>query len=106
MGIADLPRIVSSSDSLRAEAALAEVLHRQRQILENLQESVLTLDLEGYITGWNQGAEELFGYRADEAIGRNVLFLYADDGAVEDESDDPPIPGRREFDVRRRRKNG
>ena len=87
-------------------AALAEVLHRQRQILENLQESVITLDLEGYITGWNQGAEELFGYSAAEAVGRNVLFLYADDAALDEENDDPPMPGRREFDVRRRRKNG
>lgn len=81
-------------------------LHRQTQILANLHESVITMDLQGYITGWNKGAEELFGYPASEAVGRNVLFLYADDDAIDAESLDPPVPGQREFDVRRRRKNG
>ena len=39
---------------------------------------VITMDLAGYITGWNEGAERLFGYSAEEAIGQHVLFLYAD----------------------------
>jgi diguanylate cyclase (GGDEF)-like protein/PAS domain S-box-containing protein len=39
----------------------------------------LMLDQAGYLTAWNEGAERLFGYRAGEALGQHVLFLYTDD---------------------------
>jgi diguanylate cyclase (GGDEF)-like protein/PAS domain S-box-containing protein len=42
-------------------------------------EPIITMDMNGYLTGWNRGAEYLFGYSAQEAIGRHVLFLYADE---------------------------
>lgn len=38
-------------------------------ILDNLHESIITTDAEGYIATWNKGAERLFGYTAEEAIG-------------------------------------
>ena len=40
---------------------------------------VITMDMHGYLIGWNRGAETLFGYTADEAIGQHILFLYADE---------------------------
>ncbi|CAN7214770.1 EAL domain-containing protein [Pseudoduganella sp. LjRoot289] len=47
-------------------------------------EAALELDLAGYLTAWNAGAEALFGYTAQEALGQNILFLYTedDDGAM------------------------
>ncbi|MEO7497814.1 MAG: EAL domain-containing protein [Massilia sp.] len=66
----------------------------------------LTLDLAGYVTGWNKGAEAMFGYSADEAVGRHALFLYADD------EEDPGIAelfledGSSLIEVRRRKKSG
>ena len=90
-----------------ARAAAAARLHRQAQIMDQLQESVVTMDLDGFITSWNRGAERLFGYSAREAIGRHILFLYADPDA-----DDPSLQdvfleqGGREMEVRRRRKDG
>jgi diguanylate cyclase (GGDEF)-like protein/PAS domain S-box-containing protein len=41
-------------------------------------EPIISMDLAGYLTGWNAGAQILFGYTQEEAIGRHVLFLYAD----------------------------
>lgn len=35
----------------------------------------LTTDTNGTITGWNPGAERLFGYSADDAVGRNIEML-------------------------------
>ncbi|MFZ2525566.1 MAG: PAS domain S-box protein, partial [Candidatus Ferrigenium altingense] len=49
-------------------------LARQQQILDQIHDSVIAMDLSGYITGWNKGAEQQFGYTAEEAIGKNILF--------------------------------
>lgn len=35
----------------------------------------ITLDLAGYVTGWNGGATELFGFSAEEAIGKHLVLL-------------------------------
>lgn len=79
-------------------------LLQQGQILDQIHESVMTMDLIGFITSWNKGAEQLFGYTASEAIGRNILFLYEDDNA--DIDDAFTEFGGREMEVRRRKKSG
>jgi PAS domain S-box-containing protein len=48
-------------------------------IIENTEEAIISKDLEGVILTWNQGAERLFGYRADEVIGRPITFLFTAD---------------------------
>ncbi|WP_342117512.1 putative bifunctional diguanylate cyclase/phosphodiesterase [Pseudoduganella sp. OTU4001] len=79
-------------------------LQHQSQILDQIHESVLTMDLNGFITSWNKGAERLFGYSAVEAVGRNIIFLYDD----EDETFGDPFleQGGRLMEVRRKKKNG
>jgi len=95
-------------DLARMEAKVEE----QSQILDHIHDSVITMDLSGYIMGWNKGAERLFGYTAAEAVGRHILFLYADDGSETLEEEDDLFynafldHGRREFEVRRRKKSG
>ncbi|MFB9241086.1 EAL domain-containing protein [Massilia antarctica] len=90
--------------STRAYLDLEAELSQQAQILDQIHESVLTMDQTGYITSWNKGAERLFGYSAQEAVGRNILFLYAEedtgfhDAFVEQ--------GGRMMEVRRRKKSG
>ncbi|HEX6152249.1 MAG TPA: PAS domain S-box protein, partial [Solirubrobacterales bacterium] len=48
---------------------------RLTAIIRSSDDAVLTKDLTGVITGWNQGAERLYGYRAQEAIGQHVSDL-------------------------------
>jgi diguanylate cyclase (GGDEF)-like protein/PAS domain S-box-containing protein len=86
--------------------ALSSQLQHQSQILDQIEDSVITTDLLGYITGWNKGAERLFGYTAQEAIGQNILFLYVEDGEDTGPEDDPMLSGGREMVVRRRKKSG
>ena len=86
-------------------ASEAEV-RRQTQMLDQIRDSVITMDLDGYIVGWNRGAEQLFGYAASEIIGKNILTLYADT-----DEDDPLFNaflenGSHEMTVRRRKKSG
>ena len=79
-------------------------LQHQSQILDQIHESVLTMDLNGFITSWNKGAERLFGYSAVEAVGRNIIFLYDDED--EDLGDEFLEQGGRLMEVRRKKKNG
>jgi diguanylate cyclase (GGDEF)-like protein/PAS domain S-box-containing protein len=85
---------------VQVEAQLAH----QLQILDQIQESVLTLDQMGYITSWNKGAERLFGYSDVEAIGNHILFLYVDEEAGHDAGF--ADPHGRMMEVRRRKKSG
>lgn len=97
--------------STHAYAQMEAQLAHQTQILDQIHESVLTMDQMGYITSWNRGAEQLFGYTSLEAVGRNILFLYADqngdgDGDSEMQPDLFAEQGGRMMEVRRRKKSG
>lgn len=48
---------------------------RLAAIIRSSDDAVLTKDLSGTITGWNQGAERIYGYGAEEAIGKSVSEL-------------------------------
>ena len=45
-------------------------------IVELSDDAILSRDLEGVILSWNQGAERLFGYAAEEAIGQPAATLF------------------------------
>ena len=44
-------------------------------IVEHSSDAIVGQKLDGTIVTWNQGAEKIFGYTADEACGRSVSFL-------------------------------
>ena len=44
-------------------------------IVENSDDAIITMNLEGIISSWNKSAERLFGYSAREVIGRSVTIL-------------------------------
>ncbi len=47
--------------------------------MESSDDAIFTDALDGTITGWNQGAERLFGFSAAEAIGRDIGIIAPDD---------------------------
>ncbi len=51
---------------------------RLAAIVESSQDAIIGHNLEGVITSWNAGAEQLYGYPAAEAIGRPVSALLAE----------------------------
>ena len=54
---------------------------RIRAIVETAQDAFIGADLEGRITEWNMQAEQLLGWRRDEAIGRQLVALLLPDQA-------------------------
>jgi len=66
----------------RAEAKSAEA-ERFRQhlaeVVRGTQDAVLSKDLDGIVTSWNPAAARLYGYTAEEAIGRHVSFIVPGD---------------------------
>jgi PAS domain S-box-containing protein len=46
-------------------------------IVESSDDGIVSTDLDGVITSWNSGAERLFGYGSEEAIGEHMALIIA-----------------------------
>jgi two-component system CheB/CheR fusion protein len=51
---------------------------RLAAIIESSQDAIIGHDFDGLVTSWNVGASRIFGYTADEAIGRPLSILLPD----------------------------
>jgi PAS domain S-box-containing protein len=56
-----------------------EALLKHAQIVDQIHDSVVSTDRNGIVTTWNKGAERLFGYVKEEAIGRHISFVYPEE---------------------------
>jgi PAS domain S-box-containing protein len=67
----------------RKEAAEHEITERLAAIVDTAVDGIIVIDAQGSVMLFNPAAERLFGYRADELIGRNIKMLmpssYADE---------------------------
>ncbi|MGB5600927.1 MAG: PAS domain S-box protein [Gammaproteobacteria bacterium] len=57
------------------EKALRKSEERLQAIMDNASEAIVVIDGDGVITDFNIAAETLFGYGADETVGRNISQL-------------------------------
>lgn len=59
----------------KAEEALRESETRAKTILNTTVDAIITIDASGTIESFNQAAEKIFGYAAEEVVGENVKVL-------------------------------
>lgn len=92
------------------EREAVEAMNRRlAAVVENTDDSVITMNLEGEIVTWNQGAERIFGYTLEEVVGKKMVFLRPPQ-AEDDEADLHRLIKRGlridHYETQRRHKNG
>jgi PAS domain S-box-containing protein len=97
--------VAFSLEKLRAERAARHLA----AVVESSDDAIISKDLNATITSWNRGAELLFGFTADEAVGNSITMIIPPDRLGEE----PDILKRiragerfNNFETVRRRKDG
>ena len=76
------------SGGLDFVGAVMDVTERERgeqatrllaAVVESSHDAIVSKNLDGIITSWNTGAEQLFGYAAEEAVGQNITLIIPPD---------------------------
>ncbi|MGE5816358.1 MAG: chemotaxis protein CheB [Acidobacteriota bacterium] len=66
--------VLTLTDISALEQARARVAQLSA-IVESSDDAIISKTLDGYISSWNKGAQRLYGYTAEEAIGQHVSIL-------------------------------
>jgi len=56
-----------------------EQLQRLASIVQSSDDAIVSKNLDGIIASWNKGAERIFGYTAEEAIGQPITIVIPQD---------------------------
>jgi PAS domain S-box-containing protein len=106
------------ADGMQVLAAVRDITERKRgeeanlrlaAIVESSSDAIMGKTLDGIVTSWNRGAEHIFGYTAEEIVGKSGTILIPPDHL----DDEPRIVDRvqhgeriEHFETVRRRKDG
>ncbi len=99
-------------DAMPERAAIADgrdgVRSLDNELLDQIDASVIGADMDGVIVSWNSGAEALYGWRREEAIGRSArdLIVPDDTSAAERLQSAVVAEGRWDGELLVRRKDG
>lgn len=79
IGASQIIRDVSSEKLAQEQQAILAA------IISGSEDAIISKTLEGIITSWNEGAQYIFGYEADEVIGKHITILMPPDRLHEED---------------------
>jgi len=102
-------RVVLQHQNVTVHRAAEEAVLLRGQLLDTVDAAVIALDTDGLVTAWNRGAELMYGYRSDEALGRVAARLIVPEASLAftpDAMSDLRAEGRWEGELVLQRKDG
>ncbi|MCD6190177.1 MAG: PAS domain S-box protein [Sulfurimonas sp.] len=72
-------RMIGTHTDISEEKAIQLKAKHQKQIIEQIHDSVISTDLKGVITSWNNASEILLGYSSDEIINKHISSIISDE---------------------------
>jgi PAS domain S-box-containing protein len=100
------------SERRQAERSAADRLLAARQlasIVESSDDAIIRKSLDGIIQSWNAGAERVFGYTADQAVGRHISLIIPPERITEEDQIIASLRARHRvehFETERRHSSG
>lgn len=79
----NISRVAFFCRDLTQEMVSAKRMRYQSRLLEAVNDAIVVAEYNGSITYWNQGAERLFGRKAEEVLGKKYSLLF-DSGELKD----------------------
>lgn len=99
--------VIAEGRDIRVTKQNEATLRFQAQILDQISDGVISTDARGIICSWNQGAEKLYGYKAEETLGQSVSIIFDEPADLETLLLNPLLEkGSHEVELRARSKTG
>lgn len=101
--------VVVAHEDISQRKAMEKLMAHHTAIVESSEDAIVAKTLDGLITSWNKGAERVFGYRREEAIGQPISMIIPESHRSDAwEIQDKVRQGiaLRHYQTRRRRKDG
>ncbi len=69
-------REIEAAKNRKARAHAENSMRHLAAIVKSTDDAIFSLHLDGAVASWNHAAEKIFGYRAEEIIGRSISLLF------------------------------
>ncbi|MGB9927097.1 MAG: PAS domain S-box protein, partial [Methanosarcina sp.] len=71
-------RVKGTTQDITERKKTEEKIQLLANAVESSNDAIVTLSLDGIISSWNKGAEQIYGYSAKEVLGKNISILEPD----------------------------